>query len=364
VSGGVDKNSSSAEMLFWYTILLLAIIYIGLHLLAYSSSTDKDANSSNQNSKQTTVVPQKIVTVIKEFIVDDESIREYFDNNKTVKLIDRDIATRVDNIHKEIDSSLDTLFAPIYGRVDQFLDFHYSVVGEYTELGLAATGKIEESIKDRLFGSEFATLLKETNSNIDQKFLSEINLHRGLLDSQATNYIDIKLNSDTLTLFRRDINSSIATQRGKIIALLSIGVGYKAIVAILSTKIATKLSSKLMIKGAIKASSKLSAVGTGLVAGTICGPGALICSPLFATAAWFGSDAILISGDEYLHRSSFKQEIIRSLNEQKSIIKREYKRIYADRFCKESKSMIDGYRRLPIQKRIRRKVREYIDKPE
>jgi len=352
------KKSSNAEILFWSTIVLLAIIYIGLQLLAYNNNIKKDTNSSRE---QITIVPPKIAMVVKEFIVDDDGIKNHLDDNMTVNLIDRDITTRIDNIYKEIDSSVDKLFAPVYSRVDQFLDFHYSVVGEYTELGLAATGKIEESIRDRLFGSKFATLLEETTTNIDHEFLSEMNLHRELIDRQTNNYIDIKLNSKTLMLFKRDINSSISMQRGKIVTILSIGVGYKAIVAILSTKIATKLSSKLVIKGAVKAGSKLGAVGTGVVAGTVCGPGAIICSPLFATVAWFGTDAILISGDEYLHRDSFKQEIITSLNEQKSTIKREYKKIYAETFHKESESIIDGYKKLPIQKKVRRRVREYID---
>jgi len=350
-----DKNSK-IEMIFWTTILMLALIYIGLQFAA--SSYIK--NDGQDGMKQTTIVPPRISSVIKEFIVDDDSIKNHLEDNSTIAYIKNKLNTSIDSTDATIEKRVEQLFGPIYDKIDIFLDFHYSVIGEYTELGLAATGRIEESIRDRLFGSQFTKSLSDTTLHIESQFISELNSHRKLIDNNLTKDIDKELNSNLLKILKRDINSSMTIQKNKIATLLGIGVSYKVIVATLSTKIAAKLSSKLAIKGAIKGGSKLGAAGIGAATGAICGPAAIVCSPLLAAAAWFGTDAILITGDEYLYRDEFKQEIIESIDRQKQSLKDEYKKIYTDALNEESSRIIEKYKDIEIKKKIRKRVSEYI----
>ena len=353
-----DKNSK-LEMIFWSTIVVLALIYGALQFLA-SSHIEKDANSIDNSNKQTTIVPPQFTTIIKEFIVDDDSIKNHLEKNSTLKDIESGLGLSIDSTNATIDERVDQLFEPVYSRVDTFLDFHYSVIGEYTELGLAATGKIEESIRERLFGSQFGKSLSDATLHIESRFISEMERQRELIEGHVTTDIDRELNSDMLEILKRDINSSINIQKGKIATLLGIGVSYKVIVATLSSKIAAKLSSKLAIKGAVKGGSKLGAAGIGAATGAACGPAAIICSPLLAAAAWFGTDAIIVTGDEYLHRDEFKQEIIRSIDEQKRSLKDGYKKIYGDALSEESSKIIEKYRGAKAKKKIRKRVREYV----
>ncbi|SFV55997.1 hypothetical protein MNB_SV-6-1635 [hydrothermal vent metagenome] len=350
-----DKNSK-LEMIFWSTILVLALIYIGLQFAASSYIKKSDSNST----KQTTIVPPRISSVIKEFIVDDNSIKHHLEENSTTEYIDNGLHTSIEHINTTIDKRVEELFKPVYDKIDTFLDFHYSVIGEYTELGLAATGKIEESIKDRLFGSQFDKSLSKTTLHIESRFISELDAHKKLIENHITQDIDKELNINLLNTLKRDINSSISTQKNKIATMLGIGVSYKVIVATLSTKLAAKLSSKLAIKGAVKGGSKLGAAGIGAATGAICGPAAIVCSPLLAITAWFGTDAILVTGDEYLHRDEFKQEITQSIDQQKQSLKDEYKKIYRDALNKESSHIIKMYKDTHIKKKIRKRVREYV----
>ena len=92
----------------------------------------------------------------------------------------------------------------------------------------------------------------------------------------------------------------------------------------------------------------------------MCGPAAIICSPLLAAAAWFGTDAILVTGDEYLHRDEFKQEIIRSINQQKRSLKDGYKKIYGDALSEESSKIIEKYKEAKVKKKIRKRIKEYV----
>ena len=43
-------------------------------------------------------------------------------------------------------------FAPVYAAIPSLLDWHYSTLGRYAELGLALFGKLDEEIESRLFG--------------------------------------------------------------------------------------------------------------------------------------------------------------------------------------------------------------------
>ena len=53
------------------------------------------------------------------------------------------------NLHYAIEAD----FRPIYERrIPEFLDWHYSVIGQYTELGLAAANRLEREVTRRLLG--------------------------------------------------------------------------------------------------------------------------------------------------------------------------------------------------------------------
>ena len=49
-----------------------------------------------------------------------------------------------------IRNGIDTAFAPVYTGIPAFMD-HYSVIGQYVELGQAAFGRLQEESSARLF---------------------------------------------------------------------------------------------------------------------------------------------------------------------------------------------------------------------
>lgn len=54
--------------------------------------------------------------------------------------------------HQAIDAGFEEAFAPVYAAIPSLLDWHYSFIGQYAELGLALTGRLEGEIESRLFG--------------------------------------------------------------------------------------------------------------------------------------------------------------------------------------------------------------------
>ena len=349
------KKISTTEKYFWGTILILFVVYLGLQIVVYTK-----VKSTDTNTTKNTPIIKGITDKIEILIVQDERIHNNLNDEKVKEAIETDLEQRVGSLYADIDKNVDMLFDPVYGSIDSFLDFHYSVIGEYSELGAAVTGEIEKTIQDKLFGRNFSYSLELVTMNMQQKFMRELDVYQESISSKATEGIDRELNSEILNNLKADIEKNISFQGNKIAAFLGVGVGYKVIVGSLGKKIASSLGSKLAVKGAVKAGTKMSAAGTGAAAGALCGPGVVICAPILAIAAWFGTDAVLIAGDEYLHRDEFKSEIIRSIDTQKSTLKQQYKEIYLQAFNKVSSQIVQEYRELPAQKQVRKKVKEYI----
>ena len=110
-------------------------------------------------------------------------------------------------------------------------------------------------------------------------------------------------------------------------------------------------------KLAVKAAAKSTAAGTGATLGLTCGPFAWICSPLAAGALWVATDAVIVTGDEYLHRDGFKKEIIVMIDKQKLAFFQRIKKVYFEDFKEQSENMMLKYKSTVIKKKIKRKVK-------
>lgn len=317
---------SKFEKLFWLTIILLSVIYIILHVLAIG-------NKEHQSDSKLILDPVIISINL-----------ENADSNIT-----SDIKQELDNVYSVIDKNIDNSFSSVENNVDSFLDFHYSVIGEYTELGAMATNKINETIQKRLFGSSFENNVKEAFKKIDAKYDDSIKNHIKLIHKSATVNVDPKLNNNILTKLENDISSFKSIQEAKLGLVLGAKLIPK-IVSVISAKIALKASSKFLVKSSTKASAKYVTAGTGALVGTSCGPFVWVCSPVLAATAWFTTDAIVINVDEYYNRGELKKEILKVVDEQKMILKHNTKLKYKKSFEELSKNVKLKYRNTAVQK--------------
>lgn len=320
------SKMSKFEKLFWLSIIILALIYTILQILA----------TLNKNQIQTPKLTLDPVII---------SINlDRADSNITL-----DIEREIGNINSAIDTNIDNLFNSIENNVDSFLDFHYSVVGEYTELGAMATNKINEIIQKRLFGSDFEKSVKEAFEKIDINYKDSVNKHIQMIHVSATLNVDHKLNNDIFARLENDISSFSSMQEAK----LGLVVGAKLIpkiAQVISAKVALKASGKFLVKSSAKAGAKYATTGAAALAGTTCGPFVWICSPLLAITAWFATDSVVVNIDEYYNREEFKKEILEVINEQKVILKNNTKLEYKSSFEELSEDIQLKYRDTAIKR--------------
>ncbi len=223
------------------------------------------------------------------------------------------LSSSKDKMYSKVDAQIDNLFDPIENNVDKFLDWHYSLKGNYSELALFIAKKLGLSVEDALFnklqekflGADYKQRLKTMTDNISDAFISLLRQHKKDTEKIATQgvadipqVVESLKNIDDRTERDLKLKMGFAAAIG---ATAGVGAGklMKRLVPKLVEKLGTKLGAKFLAKFGI-------AVGGGVL-------------------PTLGADVALNYIDEWLHRDEFKKEILNNINEMKKNLKESYK---------------------------------------
>lgn len=217
------------------------------------------------------------------------------------------LSSSKDKMYSKVDAQIDNLFDPIENNVDKFLDWHYSLKGNYSELALFVAKKLGLSVEDALFnklqekflGADYKQQLKTMTDNISDAFISLLRQHKKDTEKIATQGVaDIPQVVESLKNINDQIERDLKLKMGfaaAIGATAGVGAGklMKRLVPKLVEKLGTKLGAKFLAKFGI-------AVGGGVL-------------------STLGADVAFSYIDEWLHRDDFKKEILNNINEAKKI---------------------------------------------
>lgn len=303
---------------FWNTIIFFIFVSLVFLIIIFIKQNNEQQKSDNLEK---TPITSKYVEILTDEMKQnlEKNAPQILENLKITK----------ENINSIINENIDKLFDEIIDKnLDGYLDFHYSVKGEYTEFGAILFedffGNINELINEKVLGKDFNEKLNAMSNTIVNDTDKQIFEHINFTTNIATHNVDLELNKSSLSQLTQNIRNNIEHNLVDIKATV-IGT---AIATKLAISIATKISAKVTAKVSAKIATKAAASGIAATSGVAaCGPAAIICGVGAAVVAWFGTDAIVVSGDEYFNRDDFKQEIINSLNEAKEELKLNYKPI-------------------------------------
>lgn len=229
------------------------------------------------------------------------------------------------SVNSKIDRRLDEIFLAAEAGVDSYLDWHFSVLGEYQRLGVLVLRQFDYESPDKLatlvlqgIDPGIATLQQELDSQILMG-INESARHSSLLLPEAL------ASSDCLSSFNAtppvfDSNPVFVGQPQTLVA--------GGAIAALAGK---KMMAKASAKGAGKVAGKYGAsLATGLTAATLCGPFAPLCGIGAAAVTWVAVDAAIVSADEMLNREELRRDIVESLDQQRDFIKAQMLALYRD----------------------------------
>lgn len=204
-----------------------------------------------------------------------------------------------------IDKGVEDAFAPVYDRIPEFLDWHYSFFGQYTELGLMLVGRLEGEIESRLLGG-LEGRISATGEDVGRVMQEEmlVELERWFDRDVASlppgpRAAYERMLGPVLEDAKRRFTVSIGpTAVGAAMAGVGTSVGVRALV--------TGLAERLVGGAAVR--SGVSALGRAV--GLIVAAGVAV-----------GVDIALRELDEMLHREELERELTALVDEQKERVR-------------------------------------------
>jgi len=295
---------------FWNTIIVL--VFFSIVLITFALINQEKTKESISKTPITKELEGVLTQTIKENIqAYQNDILQNFETTKND--IDWIITNNIDKFIDEI----------ITKNLDNYLDFHYSVTGEYKQLFAMAFGNMNKIIKEKLLGDDFEKNIDILSQTIVDNSYLKIKQHLQNTQNIATKNVNLELNKDSLANLKLNIENNLKTNLINIKAtLLTTAIATK-----LAISIASKISAKVALKSSGKTAAKLVTSTTAASGGLTCGIAAPLCGIALGSVAWFTTDAVVISADEYFNKDSFKQEIINSLKQTKLELKEQYRPI-------------------------------------
>ncbi|GAA9044654.1 hypothetical protein BTM304_05110 [Helicobacter pylori] len=240
------------------------------------------------------------------------------------------LSSSKDKMYSKVDAQIDNLFDPIENNVDKFLDWHYSLKGNYSELALLAAKKFGLSVEDALFnklqekllGADYKQRLQTMTDNISDSFIGLLRQHKKDTEKIATQGVaGIPQVAESLRNIGDKIERDLELKKGFAVAIgATAGVGAGALMERLVPKLVEKLGTKLGAKVGAKFLAKFG-IAVGGVLSTL------------------GADVALNYIDEWLHRDDFKKEILNNINEAKKNLKESYKMGFDNSITKFSQGL-------------------------
>ena len=336
----IKGRMSKGEKYFWSTLILIFIMYITVSFVAVLK------NESSSLLEKTKLKSDKSPILLE---LSDIINKNLSTNQNSIIL---NLKSEIKKINNVIDTEIDNLFEEVINKnTDTYLDFHYSIIGGYTELGNMAISEHSKLLTEKLLGNNFQNKLKEVDKKIRNSYLQSLEKQQNYIEEIAMQGVSLELNSKAVETIKNDIDFNLSEQK------IKLGVLGTAISAKILTVISTKISAKTALKVSGKAATKIAGVGSSAIAGAsaglLCGPGAVICTPvgavLGAVSVWFATDAIINTIDEHYNREKLKEEILKSINLAKQDLKDEYISILNPKIEEFSNQIQEKYKKKKLK---------------
>lgn len=208
-------------------------------------------------------------------------------------------------------------YAPVYAAIPAFLDLHYSVRGEYLELGAAVFGAAGEGLAERILFQETGFEERLTRGLAAVRAEADSLLADALARMRDEARSAFALSEDEDALWAEALTFTLDDAEARFSAAFAakgaFAVGGVAAAKVAGKKAIGKAAAKLAMKTTGKAALAATGAGSGAAAGLVCGPFAWICAPVagaaVGTAVWFGTDKLVVEIDEALYRERFETEL-------------------------------------------------------
>ncbi|MEO1786983.1 MAG: hypothetical protein AAFR41_08175 [Pseudomonadota bacterium] len=263
-----------------------------------------------------------------------------------VSLMDAEFDVAAMDTDARIDAEVDALFKRVYAAVPAYLDQHYTVRGEYTQLFTATIASQfqdeTESLFERILFSEtdFVDAKAGAVARIQSFSDGEVDTVLTKVSDKLTE--DLALDPEEMTVLNQVATLTLDDTKSRISDTAiyrgaAATAGAVMVIRLLSKRVAAKAIAKGTTKTVVKTGmGAAGGAGAGAAGGLICGPGAPVCAAvggvIGGVAGWLVTDKVIVEVDEAINRDAFEAEIIAILDTEKEALKAGMKSFYRARY--------------------------------
>jgi hypothetical protein len=237
------------------------------------------------------------------------------------------------SVDAQVEQGLDMMFIDIEQGVDHYLDWYFTVLGEYQRLAAVFTADVAATMREQLekylfansdFDAQLDTLDRALERTTTDRFAQLMPQLGQQLASTSCEFG--QLNIVPLSELDHDtLRASVAATSGIGAGLVASKVLASKTTAAVVGKVAAKksfqtgaaLATKTLAK---KGSSTLLSAGVGTAVCAPSGPLAILCGVTAGLITWFTVDKALVELDEVLNREEMRADILAVLEEQKALL--------------------------------------------
>lgn len=245
-------------------------------------------------------------------------------------------------INSQVHAHLNNAFRHAESGIDSFLDWNYSLRGQYTQLFLLGTevadsGSLTRHLEGRLHAlvsqplREELQLLDAEISSLMQTRLQHFYREHQLLLSQLIQSSDCLSASRDLGGMQSYLDKSWVGMGGAagVVTAVSLRGGGRVTAQVATRALGRRLATRTATTTTARVGARAAAAGGGGAAGLLCGPAAPLCALGFGAATWVGVDLSINAIDETLNREQMKAELMQRLNVQQEELEAELNGNYA-----------------------------------
>lgn len=295
-----ERNPPKLARWFWSAFFLMAAISMALAIVAIVRS-ENSLPPANSGQPSLEVPPETT------------GLGEHSATELNITLTDAN-QIALTAVTDRIGPLLDAAYAPAYGAIPIYSNYHYSVWGEYAELSTAALGNIGGKLKELLFDG-LDSRLRGVSQNLDQSFdtLFETEVQASVSEADTSIFGPLTKRSVEDAMSRMTVTVPVST-----VTAIGSAAAIKTATSVMAKKIATKLAVKAAAKSGGKWAAAVSGAGSGAALCSWSGPGAGFCAAAGGVGAWLVADYGIVKVDEYWNREEFEADLRGMIDERKA----------------------------------------------
>jgi hypothetical protein len=260
---------------------------------------------------------------------------------KLDRQVDDERRKAMHDVDASVDEGLERIFSDVEIGIDNYLDWYFTVFGEYQRLAAVFTEDLAAAMRDQLeeylfaqsdFDTQLVRLDREVQRDSAERFAAmapHLNAELDKAPCDIGGFVPAPLTQ----LDRDALRASAAATSGVGTGIVASKALAKKTAATVAGKLAAKksfqtgaaLTSKTLAK---KGSSSLLSAGVGTALCAPSGPVAILCGVTAGLVTWLTVDKALVELDEAMNREDMRADLLEVLGGQKAELGGQLKQKY------------------------------------